>query len=80
VTTIGGSLELENSFSVQVTSGVGLDFLGQSVSASMTVTTGNTQKITVSQDTEVKVRPGKIVGSLDVDAVENGSHLTVICI
>ncbi|TEB32573.1 hypothetical protein FA13DRAFT_1773846 [Coprinellus micaceus] len=60
VTTIGGSLELENSFSVQVTSGVGLGFLGQSVSASTTVTTGNTQKITMSQDTEVKVRPGKI--------------------
>ena len=80
MTKISGSLELENSFSVQVTSGVGLGFLGQSVSASTTVTTGNTQKITVSQDTEVKVRPGKIVSFLDVERPEDESTLTVIYI
>ncbi|TEB32586.1 hypothetical protein FA13DRAFT_1731787 [Coprinellus micaceus] len=59
-TKFGGTYELQKSFSVEVTSGAGLGFLGPSISAETKVGTANTTRIERAQEIEVTIRPGQI--------------------
>ncbi|KAJ3547977.1 hypothetical protein NMY22_g1449 [Coprinellus aureogranulatus] len=59
-TKFGGTYELERSFSVEVTSGAGLGFLGPSISAATTIGSSNKTRIERAQEIEVTIRPGQI--------------------
>lgn len=63
-TKFGGTYELEQSFSVEVTSGAGLGFLGPSIAASTTVGSSNKTRIEKAQEIEVTIRPGQIVRNI----------------
>jgi hypothetical protein len=60
-TTLGGTFELEHSFSVETTTGASLGMIGPSVSSSTTIKTGTAEKITKSQQIEVNIPPGQRV-------------------
>ncbi|KAF6744146.1 hypothetical protein DFP72DRAFT_930050 [Ephemerocybe angulata] len=60
VTKLGGSFELERSFTVETTSGAGLGTLGPSISLSTTLGNTESRKISLTQETEVTIRPGQI--------------------
>ncbi|KAF5314741.1 hypothetical protein D9611_007139 [Ephemerocybe angulata] len=60
VTKLGGSFELERSFTVETTSGAGLGTLGPSISLSTTLGNTDSRKISLTQETEVTIRPGQI--------------------
>ncbi|KAF5332804.1 hypothetical protein D9611_005416 [Ephemerocybe angulata] len=59
-TTLGGTYELERSYSIAQTSGAGLGLLGPSINVGVTVTKGKSEKIVESQEIEVGIRPGQI--------------------
>lgn len=59
-TTLGGTYELEQTYSVAQTWGVGLGLLGPSASTSVTVTRSRSERMVQTQETEVGIRPGQI--------------------
>ncbi|KAJ2913865.1 hypothetical protein MD484_g6558, partial [Candolleomyces efflorescens] len=58
-TILGGTFELEQSFSIETTTGVSLGMIGPSVSSSTTISYGTSEKITKSQQIEVSIPPGQ---------------------
>jgi hypothetical protein len=60
-TKLGGTFQLQNSWSVEVSVSAGFGFLGPSISSTVTGTTGGSQTVTQTQEIEVSIRPGQVV-------------------
>ncbi|KAH6894044.1 hypothetical protein BKA70DRAFT_1439516 [Coprinopsis sp. MPI-PUGE-AT-0042] len=67
----GGTYQLQNSWSVEVSVTAGFGFMGPSISSTVTGTTGGTKVVIQTQEIEVGIRPGQI-GAL----VANISYIT----
>ncbi|KAH6867884.1 hypothetical protein BKA70DRAFT_1579018 [Coprinopsis sp. MPI-PUGE-AT-0042] len=59
-TKLGGTFQLQTSWSVEVSVSAGFGFMGPSISSTVTGTTGGSESITQTQEIEVSIRPGQI--------------------
>jgi hypothetical protein len=62
-TKLGGTYQLQSSWSVEVSVSAGFGFLGPSISSTVTGTTGGGEVVIQTQEIEVSIRPGQIVCS-----------------